>query len=381
MKKLLIHAWGLEKDENGYHIAATHYTYLTEIIKYYSEICLLSPVKVLKPGVNSQLTPIACIAGIRVHELPYSNSYISAIKFFPAYRRAYQQLHTQFDRVYVRYPTPFGWLSRYYFKDIIIHFVGDPVDATLANTNFSPLKRRVLVNLFRPENHLFLQACKKARVFTNGYHIKERLHKKHINAQAVISSTLGSADIYFGEGNTLAPDNVKLLYTGYLRKAKGIETLIHAFDMLLKEYPKATFTIVGTGEFETELKSLVYKLNRGNEITFTGHIDSREQLNELYRAHSLFCFASLSEGSPRVILEAMANGINVLSTPVGALPTIFEHDKNIVFAEAHNARDFSEKMLSLINNTRHSLDIKTAAFNKAKGYTTANFIKTIFSEA
>ncbi|RYZ94866.1 MAG: glycosyltransferase [Sphingobacteriaceae bacterium] len=378
MKKLLIHAWRLEKDEDGYYITTTHYTYLTEIIKYYSEVCLLSPVKILAFGTRSKLTPIGVIANLTVHELPYSGTYLSSVKHFPAYSKAYRHLASAFDRVYVRYPTPFGWLSRYYFKDIIIHFVGDPVDTTLANPNFSPLKRKLLVQLFRPEEHMFLQACKKARVFTNGYHIKERLHKKRISAQAVISSTLGDNDVYFGEDNTLAPDNVKLLYTGYLRKAKGIETLIHAFDLLLKEYPKATFTIVGTGEFETELKALVYRLGLEKVIAFTGHINSRSKLNELYRAHSLFCFASLSEGSPRVILEAMANGINVLSTPVGSLPTIFEHGKNIVFAEAGNPRNFAEKMSSLIGNSQHALSVKTAAFNKAKSYTTASFIKTIF---
>ena len=377
-KKLLIHAWWLEEDNDGYHIPATHYIYLAEIVKYYKDICLLAPVKQLPAGSKSTLELIE-LPGISVYQLPFSAGYVAAVKNFGHYVKAYKKLCKVYQCVYVRYPSPFGWLSRYYFKNIIIHFVGDPVDATLANPNFSKLKRKLLVSLFMPENYLFMQACKKAKVFTNGYHIKSRLLKRGIQATAVISSTLEEKDFYFAAGNRPAPENIKMLYTGYLRRAKGVETLIKALAVVVKQYPLASFTIVGTGEFETELKTLAAGLNLESNMHFTGHIDSRAQLNQLYRTHNVFCFASLSEGSPRVILEAMANGLNVVSTPVGVLPNLFEDDKHLLFAQTGNPDSFAGKIAALVHNAEKTENIRKAAFAKVKDYTVAGFIKTIFT--
>ena len=64
MKKLLIQAWGLERDSDGYHISSTHYGYLTEIVKYYDRVCLLSPVKKLGEGEKSKRH---CETGAGVH--------------------------------------------------------------------------------------------------------------------------------------------------------------------------------------------------------------------------------------------------------------------------------------------------------------------------
>ena len=98
------------------------------------------------------------------------------------------------------------------------------------------------------------------------------------------------------------------------------------------------------------------------------------------RTHDIFCFASLSEGSPRVILEAMANGINVVSTPVGSLPTIFKHNENILFADFNNATVFSDQMINLISNENNAFLLRKNAFEKVKNYKIENFLKEIFYE-
>lgn len=378
MKKLLIQGWSLEKDDDGYYIAATHYIYLKEIVHYYDKVCLLAPVKQLSAGAKSELTPLKNAGEILVYELPYSNSYVSAIKNFGAYLKAYKQLKPVYDRVYVRYPTPFGWLGARFFKDVIIHFVGDPIDAAQTNPNFGKLKKAMLISMFMTEHLMYMQACKKARVLTNGFHLQQKLKKYNIRAEAVISSTLNDDDFYMDESSLPSPTNLKMLYAGYLRKAKGVEVLIKTFALLLKDFPLANFTIVGSGESEAELKAMVEEMGISKSITFTGHVDKREELNRLLRTHNLFAFASFSEGSPRVVLEAMANGLNVVSTPVGSLPTVFEDGKNIVFAEAGNPNDFYQKISVLVNAGHHAIALKKAAFEKVKTYTTAQFIKNIF---
>lgn len=380
MKSITIHAWTIHKVENKYFLPYTHWIYLNEISKLYYRICLISPIKGYDGSVENGMLEISNFRNVEVYELPYSHGYIDALKYFRSYFKAYRRLK-YFDSSYVRYPIPFGWLQKLFFKnkDRIIHFVGDPIDVTKANPNFNWLKRLILISFFLPEHLMYIWACRGARVFTNGYHLSERLSAYNLKATPIISSTLNEDDFYFNEKKEIDDVSPKIIYVGYLRKAKGVEIIIRAFILLQIKYPKAQLSIVGSGEFENELKEIVRKGEVSN-VTFLGHVDDRNYLNHLLRIHDIFCFASLSEGSPRVILEAMANGINVVSTPVGSLPYVFEDRKEILFAKFKNEEDFCEKIEELIKSSDTALEIRSNAFVKVKEFTIKYFLKKIFYE-
>lgn len=114
-----------------------------------------------------------------------------------------------------------------------------------------------------------------------------------------------------------------------------------------------------------------------NNVTFKGHIDKREELLSILRSHDVFAFGSFSEGSPRVVLEAMANGLTVVSTPVGSLPRVFENDKDIVFADFNSPTKFYDKF-KMLSSGNHLKVISGNAFAKVKNYTIVEFLKNIF---
>lgn len=379
MKKILLHAWAVQKKEDKYYLPFTHWVYLNEIVKYYDEVVLLSLCKNLKEDETTNYIDITFL-NVTIYELPFSNGYIGAIKHFFSYQKAYKEIK-DVTTYYARYPVPFGWLQKVYGKNKkrIIHYVGDPVDAAKNNPNFSALKRKVLITAFKPENALYNWACKGARVFTNGYHIAERLNQKNIKAYALISSTLTEEDFFF-ENKKISNKNLNFIYLGYLRKAKGVETIIKAFGIVQKQLPNINLTIIGTGEFETNLKFLC-ESESINNITFLGHIDDRKKINMLLRNHDIFLFGSLSEGSPRVILEAIANGLLVISTSVGSLPYTFENEKEIFFAKFNDENDFANKIFSIVNSDESYNVIRKNAFEKVNKFTIENFIKKIFYEA
>jgi len=380
-KIILIQAWTLFKYEDKFYIPFTHWVYLKEISHYYNKIVLLSPVKIDSNYKKGMLCIETLGCNVEVVSLPYADGYINSIKYFPSYLKAYKNLK-YIDESYVRFPVPFGWLQRLYFKNKkrIIHFAGDPIDAALNNPNFSWLKKRLLVFFFIPEFLMYMWACQTANVFVNGFGISKRLKRFGIRHKNLISSTLNESDFYLEEGKKINRDEVKLLYVGYLRTAKGVEVIINSFEKIIKKYPKSKLTLVGSGEFEDSLKKIVKQKSIEN-VYFLGHVDDREELNQIFRSHDIFCFASLSEGSPRVILEAMANGINVVSTPVGSLPYIFEDRKEIVFSEFNNDSDFYSKIELLIEDYKLAEKIRLSAFSKVKTFTISKFIQNIFNEA
>lgn len=379
MNDLIIHAWTIFKFENKYYIPYTHWSYLSEIVLIYDKVTLLSPVKLSSMQEVAGLISLDAL-NLDIIEMPFASGYVSTVKYFRHYLRAYKNAKS-YTASYARYPVPFGWLQKFYLKSSkrIVHFVGDPIDATRNNPNFGWIKKALLICFFMPEHLLYMYACKGASVYANGEHLVTKLAKYGVGAKAVISSTLMESDFTLPKDIYNIEEQPKLLYVGYLRKAKGVETVIRAFGLLQQKYPKACLTIVGTGDFHAELQSIGTTLNLDN-IDFLGHIDDRNKLNMLFLNHDIFCFGSLSEGSPRVILEAMANGINVVSTPVGSLPQTFEDKIDILFSDFNDPESFYNNIDLLINDSKLACKLRFNAYERVKSLTLPAFIKKIFDE-
>lgn len=380
-KKLLLHAWTIQKKLDEYFLPYTHWIYLNEILNYYDEVELLSITCIIEKDAEPVGLSIKNFYNVKVYELPFSKSYAGAIFHFFSYYSAYKKI-TGITTYYSRYPVPFGWLQKLVGKsnNRIIHYVGDPVDVIFKNPNFSTIKKYFLIIAFKFENALYHWACKGANVYSNGFSLAQKLLLKNITAVPLISSTLIQDDFYFLKNKKCDFEALRFVYLGYLRKAKGIEIIIRAFGKFQAMHPQSSLTIIGSGEMEKDLVSITSKECYQN-VFFKGHIDNRELINEALRNHDVFLFGSQSEGSPRVILEAMANGLVVISTPVGSLPTVFVNNKEILFIEYNSIEDFNVKMNRLVSEPNLYFTLRKNSFNKVKLFTLKNFIYNIFYNA
>lgn len=378
--KILIQAWAVYKCNGDYYIQYTHAVYLQSIQNIYAEVHLVAPTRITERYDLSNF--IKLDKSIRVHELPSFGSYLGAYRNFFSYVKLYKDLKTtNFDTVYSRFPSPFGWLQMFFFQENrIVHYVGDPIDTVLNNDNLNKLFKYTKVSFFIPEYVLFLISSYKAKkVVTNGHHIANKLKKFKINANYLISTTLKENDFFEKDDlYSINDDSIKLLYVGYLRRAKGVDVLIRALSTLNNSYlEKFSLTIVGSGEELDNLKKLANQLNL--EVTFTGHIDSRNELNNIMRSHDIFCFASLSEGSPRVILEAIANGLLIVTTPVGSLPYIFKDNSDVLYFDYNDDGALSNRILQLISDQKLQRKLRINSLNKVKDFTIDKFIGDSFN--
>ncbi|MGT2932809.1 glycosyltransferase family 1 protein [Streptococcus catagoni] len=94
-----------------------------------------------------------------------------------------------------------------------------------------------------------------------------------------------------------------------LSEQKNQKFLIETF-LLLKNNPNIKLIIVGKGELEKELKSLVREYDLNN-IIFLG---ARNDVSELLMAFDLFVLPSFYEGLPVSLIEAQASGLKSLSS-------------------------------------------------------------------
>jgi glycosyltransferase involved in cell wall biosynthesis len=266
---------------------------------------------------------IDCLKNIEVVELPAVNSYLGALRDYKKYCEAIERVKPLVDFFYCRVPDPFCWLPVLKYKmPSVMHFVGDTIDATRHNEKWSWLRKQVMIAGYLPEYALMLLASRKSRVYTNGTHLSSKLAKLGVNATAVISSTISEKQLQTPP--ILSPSvPPRMIYVGYLRFAKGMNLLMNLWLRLKEKWPDFRFGVVGNGEMEEDIRRFVDANNLSDNILMYGRIDNRTDLINVLRSSDLFVFPSLSEGSPRVVIEAMAEGIPVISTPVGSLPGTF----------------------------------------------------------
>lgn len=339
----ILASWSLVRFGDNIFIPTTHHVYLECVSGLYEEIYLISPL--LRGGAQNRGKMLS-FPNVKIVPLPFNGSYFGALKNWKAYYKTLQQVCDKVDVVYCRVPDPFSWMPALLFKKkTIMHFVGDTIDATQHNEKWSWLKKKVMITGYLPDYWLTLQAAKRSKVYTNGHHLADKLKKHRIKAIPVISSTVSEKDLHDSfKALPIEKGIVNITYIGYVRFAKGMNCLMEFCKRLKNENIHFHFHLVGGGEMFDDVKAFIERAGLSDKVTMYGHIDDKANMNEILRNSDLFFFPSLSEGSPRVVIEAMAQGTPVMSTPVGSLPTTFEDGKTIRFF----GFDDAEKALEIV---------------------------------
>jgi len=138
---------------------------------------------------------------------------------------------------------------------------------------------------------------------------------------------------------------------GRLSPEKDLITFLRVAKSVLAVIPEAKFLIVGDGKGSDIGQSLLAEaklLGIENEVIFTGH---RTDLLNVYAALDLFLMTSLTEGLPNTVLEAMAMEIPVVSTAVGGVPEIVEHQKTGFLCEVGDVEGIAKVVLELLQDS------------------------------
>lgn len=123
-----------------------------------------------------------------------------------------------------------------------------------------------------------------------------------------------------------------LLVTRNLELIYDNETAIRAFNEILATYPNAGLTIAGTGPELDNLQSLVEELGLLQKIKFTGRVDT-QKMPALYQSADVMLNPSRVDNMPNSILEALASGVPVVSTNVGGIPYMVEHESTALLVD------------------------------------------------
>jgi len=136
----------------------------------------------------------------------------------------------------------------------------------------------------------------------------------------------------------LTPDDMVLLFVGRgCDPVKGTASITTTMNQLYGKYPRIRLLAVPGAGFDS-----------APWFCPTGAVP-HQQMPHYYAAADIFVNASLSEGMPLTIVEAMAAGLPVVASPVGGIPEVITHNQTGLLLRRDRS-DLTEQLTRLIEN-------------------------------
>jgi len=140
-----------------------------------------------------------------------------------------------------------------------------------------------------------------------------------------------------------------ILSIGRLDPWKGFSCLIEVVDELIKEGQNLKLLIIGEGTEKKNLESQIKNLGLESNIKLIGKV-IHQNLSLYFKAADIFILNSAQEGFSHVILEAMQQGVPIITTSVGGNPELIESGFNGILVEYNNKQQIKETIVKILND-------------------------------
>lgn len=127
---------------------------------------------------------------------------------------------------------------------------------------------------------------------------------------------------------------------------KAPDIVLHALKQTNEAGVNCELVWLGDGKFKNEMEALGEELKIGKNVHFKGNVSSDEVIKEL-RDSDLFLLVSRTEGLPRAVVEAMAQGLPCIGSRVGGIPELLPLE---CLVEKENVEDLAGKILKMFSN-------------------------------
>ncbi len=150
----------------------------------------------------------------------------------------------------------------------------------------------------------------------------------------------------------LTDGELSVLFIGRLSAAKGIWDFMDAVPLVLQRYPETKFVLVGVAENvarESDLHREVERRGLNQDMIFLGPLMGREKARA-FLSSAMLVVPSWTEAFPLVIPEAMAAGIPIIATAVGAIPDFVINGVDGFLIPAHDPCALADRICCLLND-------------------------------
>jgi glycosyltransferase involved in cell wall biosynthesis len=210
--------------------------------------------------------------------------------------------------------------------------------------------------------------------------IAEELHRHAIQPQAIEAVTNSVDTNRFAPVNPttkaalrrtllLPPDRIIVTFTGRLVSYKGLPLLLRVWEQVQPVHSRAMLLLVGSGGLdihncEAELKRVVEGKGLQHSVRFTGDVHN---VHEYLQASDIFVFPTEKEAFGISLVEAMACGLPVISTPTGGIKDFLVDGQNGLLVEAGSFQQLCDAIHRLLTDASLAALLGSAALSTARG--------------
>jgi glycosyltransferase involved in cell wall biosynthesis len=139
-----------------------------------------------------------------------------------------------------------------------------------------------------------------------------------------------------------------------LEEQKGLRYFIEAAERVVLDLPQAVFVIVGDGSMRESLAESIRQKGLSHCVRLLGH---RNDMSNIYASLDLFVLASLNEGLPMVLLEALSAALPVVATRVGAVPQVIDSGRSGLLVDPSNPQMLADSILACLRDKQFAYSL------------------------
>lgn len=326
----------------------------------------------LSPTCSTECSYVCEADNLTFSLLPPKGSQIKRLLKGSDYVEMVSRHRGAIDALIMRVPTPLA----YYVWQALgrpptgLLVVGDLVES--GRRVPLPLPKKALaLSLAFFDRWLLERLARQAVVATNGPELAARWRPRVGSVLEAATGTLQLADLCLRDDHfqTLP---WRLLFVGRDSREKVVEDLIGAAALIVKRGTSVVVDVAGIeahSGYGQDLARLAETQGIGEAVTFHGFLRFKPDLLQLYDRADVMVLPTRWEGIPRVLWEAMGRSCPVITTPVGGIPLVTQHERECLHVPVGRPDMIAEAILRLRQDAELRRRLLAAGMEQAKRHT------------
>jgi len=167
----------------------------------------------------------------------------------------------------------------------------------------------------------------------------------------------------------------RFISVGRLVEKKGHLDTIRAMHRAVRTCPDLRLDIIGAGPLEPKVRELIGELKLNDRIKLLGSVQNHETLERMQKADAFILSCKTAkdgdkEGTPTVIVEALAIGLPCVTTSHAGIPEMFPVEQRQFLADEGDVDQICDRISGLANCPVEQLRVRT---ERAREYAARNF--------
>jgi glycosyltransferase involved in cell wall biosynthesis len=235
-------------------------------------------------------------------------------------------------------------------KRIVLFIAGDFHARNFKNSPDTYQKfRNLIVSAY---NYFEIKGASRFKTLATGKRLADKYSAEQFDVSLIRSHKLVTSRKELRHGK------IGILFAGRLDNNKSVDTLLRAINLLDEQYrERIMLYVVGSGPEESNLRKLASSLGIDGLVSFEGTVPYGPELERYFRESSVLVLPSLTEGTPKVLFEAMAYRLAIIASDVGGIPSATENGKCACLVPPGSPEDIRDAIVRVISDNKLRADL------------------------